>query len=142
MLINRAVTGALTAVLGALIACLPNFIWPIGEHCRQMMMECAAAAKTEYGIGVLIVFLAILMGFAESREIRMGIGIGLGFIGILAALIATVLIGFCDGTCSPHCTCNPITVPVIAGLGTATALISFINAFYLNRREHETKEKK
>lgn len=137
MLINRAVTGASTAVLGALIACVPNFIWPIGEHCRQMIMECVAAAKTEYGIGVLIVFLAILLGFAESREIRVGIGIGLGFIGILAALVATVLIGFCDGSCSPHCTCNPMTAPVMAGLGIAVALISFINVFYLSRRKHE-----
>jgi uncharacterized membrane protein len=135
MLINRAVTGVSTAVLGALIASVPNFIWPIGEHCRQMMMECVAAAKTEYGIGVLIVFLAILMGFAESREIRMGIGIGLGFIGILAALIATVLIGFCDGTCSPHCTCNPMAAPVMTGLGIAAALISFINVIYLSRRK-------
>lgn len=98
-------------------------------------MECVAAAKTEYGIGVLIVFLAILLGFAESREIRMGIGIGLGFVGILAALVATVLIGFCDGSCSSHCTCNPMTAPVMAGMGIAAALISFINVFYLSRRK-------
>jgi hypothetical protein len=130
------VTGISTAILGVLIACIPNIIWPIGEHCRQMMMECVAAAKVEYGIGVLIVFLAILAGFAESREIRIGISIGQGFVGILAALIATVLVGFCDGACSGQCACNSMTAPVIAVLGIATALAAFINAIYLNRRKH------
>ncbi|HWQ79779.1 MAG TPA: DUF4418 family protein [Anaerovoracaceae bacterium] len=135
-MINRMVTGISTAILGALIACVPNFIWPIGEHCREMMMGCVSAAKTEYGIGVLIVFLAILLGFAESREIRTGISIGLGFIGILAALVATVLVGFCDGSCA-QCACNPMAAPVMAALGIAVALISFINAIYLSRMKRK-----
>lgn len=129
------VTGISTAILGALIACIPNFIWPVGEHCRETMMECVAAAKMEYGIGVLIVFLAILLGFAESGEIRTGISTGLGFIGVLAALTATVLVGFCDGNCT-QCACNPVTAPVMAALGIAVVLISFINVFYLCRKKH------
>lgn len=133
MIKNRIITGVSTAILGTLIACIPNFIWPIGESCRSLMSECAAVAKAEYGIGVLIIFLAILLGFVESREIRLGISIGLGFVGILAALIATVLIGFCDGSCNPHCTCNPINAPLTAALGILTSAISFGNAFYLSR---------
>lgn len=97
-------------------------------------MGCVAAAKTEYGIGVLIVFLAILLAFVESREIRMGISAALGLIGILASLFATVLLGFCDGSCSMECTCNPVTGPLVAALGLLTAVISFINVFYLGKR--------
>jgi uncharacterized membrane protein len=134
---SRLITGISTAILGAFIACVPNFIWPIGEHCRQMMMECVAAAKTEYGIGVLIVFLAILLGFTESREIRIGISTGLGFVGILAALVATVLVGFCDGACSQQCACNPMTAPLMSALGILVAVVSFINAFYLSRSKHK-----
>lgn len=132
---NRVITGISTAILGVLIACIPNFILTIGPHCRIAMMECVYTAKAEYGIGVTIVFLAVLLGFAESREIRLGISTGLGFVGILAALIATVLMGFCDGSCN-QCACNPLTAPLMAALGILVAVISFINVFYLSRTKH------
>ncbi len=130
---NRAITGISTVLLGALIACVPNFILPICPHCQSMMMKCIWAAKAEFGVGVVIMFLAVLLAFVDSGGIRSGVGAALGFIGILSALIATVLIGFCDGSCSPDCGCNPMTAQVMAGLGILTAVISFINVFYLSR---------
>ena len=136
ILVNRIITGVSIAVLGALIACIPSFIFPIGDQCRRMMMECVAAAKAEYGIGVLIVFLAILLAFVEPREIRMGISAALGLVGILASLFATVLLGFCDGSCSMECTCNPAAGPLVAALGLLTSVISFINVFYLGRSKN------
>lgn len=99
-------------------------------------MKCAAVAKAEYGIGVLIVFLAILLAFVESSEIRMGISAALGLIGILASLSATVLPGFCGGSCGMGCTCNPATGPLVAALGLLTSVISFINVFYLGRSKN------
>lgn len=133
---NRAITGISTVLLGALIACVPNFILPVCTHCQSMMMKCICAAKAEFGIGVVIMFLAVLLAFVDSGEIRTGVSAALGFIGIFSALIANVLIGFCDGSCSPNCGCSPITAPLMAGLGILVAVISFINVFYLCRSKN------
>jgi hypothetical protein len=135
-LANRAITGISTVLLGALIACVPNFILPICPHCQSMMMKCIWAAKAEFGVGVVVMFLAVLLAFVDSREIRLGVSAALGFVGIFSALIAKVLIGFCDGSCSPNCGCNPVTEPVMAGLGILVAVISFINVFYLSRSKN------
>lgn len=133
---NRIITGASTAILGTLIAIVPNFILTICPHCQGMMMKCSWSAKAEFGVGVLIIFLAILLALVDSREIRLGISISLGFIGILASLIAKVLIGFCDGSCSPDCSCNPITAPLMTVLGILVAVLSFVNAIYLSRTKN------
>jgi hypothetical protein len=135
-MINRIITGISTVILGAMIACVPNFILPICPYCQSMMMKCTWAAKSEFGIGVLITFLAILLALVESKEIRLGISTALGFAGILAALIAKVLIGFCGGSCSEACSCNPSTASLMAALGILTAVISFINVFYLSRMKN------
>lgn len=130
---NRVITGVSTIIIGGLIACVPNFILTVCPYCQGMMGKCTWAAKTEFGVGALIAFLAILLAFVESKEIRMGISTALGFIGIFAALIAKVLIGFCDGSCSQECSCNPRTAPLMIALGILLAAISFLNVFYLSR---------
>ncbi len=76
------------------------------------------------------------LAFVESREVRMGIGVALGFVGILSALTATVLIGFCSGDCSTECSCSPATGPLMATLGMIVGIISFGNTFYLSGRKH------
>ncbi len=97
-MVNRMITGISTAILGALISIVPNFLFfALCPYCHSMAMKCSWAAKAEFGVGVLIVFLAILLTFVESGKIRMGISTGMGFVGILSLLISTVLIGFCDG---------------------------------------------
>lgn len=131
-MINRVVMGISSVLLGALIACVPNFILTVSDYCRHMEMGCVWAAKAEFGVGVLIVFLGILLALVEAREIRMGISTALGFIGILSLLMSRIIIGFCDGTCSPECTCSSLTIPVMTGLSVAVSVISFINAFYLS----------
>lgn len=133
---NKAITGISTILLGALIACLPNFILPICTHCQVMMMKCSWAAKAEFGVGVMIMFLGVLLAFVDSREIRTGVSAALGFIGIFSALIATVLIGFCDGSCSPNCACSPMTATLTTALGILVAVISFINVFYLSHTKN------
>lgn len=130
---NRAITGISTVLLGALIACVPNFILQICPHCQSMMMKCSWTAKVEFGVGAMIMFLGVLLAFVDSREIRMGVSAALGFIGIFSALIAKVLIGFCDGNCNPNCECSPATAALTAALGILVAVISFINVFYLCR---------
>ena len=133
---NRVITGVSTVILGALIACVPNFILTVCPYCQSMMEKCTWAAKAEFGVGALIAFLAILLAFVESKEIRMGISTALGFIGIFAALIANVLIGFCDGSCSPECSCSPRTAPLMIALSILLTAISFLNVFYLSRAKN------
>lgn len=135
-MINRIITGVSTILLGALIAGVPNFILTVCPYCQNMMGRCTWAAKTEYGVGVLIMFLGILLAFVESREIRTGVSAALGFIGVLAALTATVLVGFCSGSCSQECSCSPITTTLMAALGILISVISFINVFYLSRTKN------
>ncbi len=135
-MINRVVTGISTVILGGLIACVPNFILTICPYCQGMAMRCSWAAKAEFGVGVLIVFLGILLAFVESGDTRMGISTALGFVGILAAMVVKVLIGLCDGSCSPDCSCSTLTAPLLMTLGIITAALSFINAFYLSRAKN------
>mgnify|MGYP002351904027 CR=1 FL=1 len=133
---NRAITGISAIILGLLTAGVPNFVLPVCHHCQEMMMKCIWAAKAEYGIGVLIVFLGILLAFAESEEIRTGISAALGFIGILTILVARVLIGFCDGSCDPECSCRPLTAPLMTVFGVLCAVIFFANVFYLIKKKN------
>lgn len=129
---NKLLVGVSTAILGALIAVVPNFTpLQICEVCQRMAMKCSWAAKAEFGIGVLILFLSILLIFTESREIRLGVSAAMGMVGVLSTLIAKVLIGFCGGECCSDCTCSSLTPPVMTGLGIIVALIAFINVIYL-----------
>ena len=131
-MINKLLIGVSSAILGALIAVVPNFTsLQICELCQRMAMKCSWAAKAEFGIGVLILFLSILLIFTESREIRLGVSAALGMVGVLSALIAKVLIGFCGGECCSGCTCSPLTPSVMTGLGIVIAVIAFINVIYL-----------
>jgi hypothetical protein len=130
---NKIVSGIFLALLGGLIAIAPNLL--ISQHCLNMQMKCFCIAKMELGIGILIIVLALLFICFESRETKLGISLSLVLIGVFSALIATVLIGFCNGTCSTDCSCNPATSLIIAILGTLVALISFMNFMTLNHRK-------
>lgn len=135
-LINRVITGVSAVVLGILIASIPNFIMTVCPYCHSMAMKCSWAAKAEFGTGVLIALLGILLAFAEPVDIRMGISTMLGFAGVIAALVAKVLIGFYDGDCSWECSCDPNVATVESVLGAAVAVIFFINVFYLSRAKN------
>ncbi|MDF3002523.1 MAG: hypothetical protein K0Q48_2642 [Bacillota bacterium] len=136
-MINKILAGVSTAVLGVLIAAVPNFTpLQICELCQRMAMKCSWAAKAEFGVGVLILFLSILLIFSESKDVRLGVSAALGMVGILSTLIAKVLIGFCAGDCCSGCTCSPLTPPVMTGLGIAVAAIAFINVIYLLQKKN------
>lgn len=100
-----------------------------------MKMKCLWTAKAELGIGILIFILALLFIYFESRETRIGISLSLSLLGILSVLTATVLIGFCNGSCSKECTCNPATSLVMAILSTFVTLISFVNFILLSKSD-------
>ncbi len=126
----RMIAGISMAVLGALISVIPNFGYlQVCRHCHDIEMM----AKVEFGFGVLIIFLSILLTFTESKDTRLVMSASLGLIGIFSALIAKVLIGFRDGNCSPDCSCSLCTVLCLMTLGILLFIIAFIYVFYLWR---------
>lgn len=134
---NKIIVGISLAILGGLIAVVPNFTpLQICELCQRMSMKCSWAAKAEFGVGVLILFLCILLIFTESKEIRLGLSTALGMVGVLSIMIGNVLIGFCGGDCCTGCTCSPLTPPVMTALGAAVTVIAFANAIYLMRNKN------
>lgn len=128
---NKIVPGISLAILGAIISIAPNFL--IGQQCINMKMKCFWAARTEVGIGILIIILALLLICFKSREAKLGISLSLALIGAFGALIATVLIGFCNGSCSMKCTCSSASLLVMTLLGMLVVVISLVNFMLLKK---------
>lgn len=129
---NKMASGISLALLGAIISFMPNFL--MGHHCLQNLgTKCYFAAKTEFGIGILIILLAIFFIYFDSKEIKFGISFSLSLVGIFSALTPSLLIGFCSGSCSMQCTCNSATSLIMIILSILVTLISFVNCILLNR---------
>ena len=129
---NKTISGIFLAILGGLISIAPFFL--ISQHCLDMGMKCFWAAKTELGIGALIILLALFFILFDSREIKMGISLSLTLVGILSALIPTALVGLCNGRCSVGCMCNSASSLIMAALSLLVILISFITFIQLKNR--------
>jgi hypothetical protein len=128
---NKYVSGILMAILGALIAFLPTRL--IDTHCITGQMKCFWAGKTELGLGILIVILALLFLYFESRETRLGLSLALALIGVLSALVSSVLIGFCCGSHGMKCVCSPAAPYLMTGLNILVVLASLLNLFQLRK---------
>ncbi len=129
---NKTISGIALAILGALISITPRFL--ICPHCISMGMRCLGTAKTELGVGILIVLLALFFVYFKSREIRLGISLSLALIGIFSVLVPTMLIGVCNGSCGAECTCNAASSLITAILGVLVMFISFVNFMILNKK--------
>lgn len=136
---NKTLSGIVLAILGALISFMPK--WLMDEHCINARMNCFWSGKAELGIGLLIVILALLLIYFESKEIRMGINLSLALIGIFSALITSVLIGFCGGSCGAKCTCSPAATYIMTGLGVLVTILSCLNLFQLNKIQLKKNKK-
>jgi hypothetical protein len=131
---NRIITGAAAAVLGVLISVIPTFVLPVCNFCHGMAMKCSGAVKAEYGIGVAILFFAVLISFAETNKIRFWISTALALAGMIAAVIGKTML--CGGSCKAECSCSSAAPTVMTVLGILTTVIFIINAIYLQRRKN------
>jgi drug/metabolite transporter (DMT)-like permease len=131
-LTGKIIWGVILGILGAMISVVPNFILRTCEHCMDMGMKCPTAAKAEFIIGVMILLMAVFFIASESNQARWGISVGMVMLGILTALMATIIIGFCDGSCSTECTCSSLRAPAMIAMGTLVSLISLVNSFFLS----------
>jgi len=122
---NKYVTGILTAILGALIAFLPTRL--IDTHCISERVQCFWAGKMELGLGILIVILSLLFLYFDSRDMRMGLSLALALVGVLSALVSSVLIGYCCGSHGMKCVCSPAAPYIMTGLNILVVLVSLYN---------------
>ena len=130
----RILTGTAAAVLGFLISVLPAFVFPVCDFCQSMGMKCVGAVKAEYGMGVAVLFLAVLIGFTEAERIRFWMSLAIALIGIPVAFVGKTML--CGGDCNPQCSCNPLTPWLVTGLGILTTVIFLINAISLRRSKN------
>lgn len=136
---NRTISGFLLAILGALISIAPIFL--TSQRCLTIKMRCFATARIELGVGILIFILALFFIYCESKEIRLGTSLSLTFIGIFSALVPTVLLGVCNGSCGKECTCNSASSIIMAILGIFVTVVSFINFIRLNEKQTKLNAK-
>lgn len=125
---NRIITGIYFALLGALISAGPQSIFKVCEPTSDKVMKCLWTATAEIGVGIVIVLLGIFLLALKSSQARLGVSISVAFMGILAALFPTVLIGVC-----PKVTmrCHMLTLPALLVLSVFIVLGALINCFYL-----------
>lgn len=128
---ERGIFGVLFILLGGLIAIGPQTFFKVCDT-TEKMMKCHWTAQAELGVGALIAVLGILILVIASRQIRIGITIGIVLNGILTILIPNALIGVCK---SNHMHCHALTLPALTLLGIVTVVVGIVNIIYLSKKE-------
>lgn len=123
---------AILFILAVVMVLLPVLIAPT---CPMMpngkFMKCHWMGKAVEGIGVMMALISLIMIFAKSSGLRMGLGIANILAGVLA-LSQTKLIGGCK---SPEMACNARTIP---GIYLVAGVFIVISIFYvIKNRNYE-----
>ena len=80
----------------------------------EKVMKCHWTARVELGVGLAIAVLGAFIILIASRQLRIGLTIGIIVNSILVILIPNVLIGVCKKT---HMRCHALTLPALTVLG-------------------------
>lgn len=133
---KRITVGAIFILLGLLISLGPSTIFAVcGPMDDGKFMKCHWTERAELGIGLGIVFLAVLSIIYTSKEVRAGLLLGIATMASISILIPTVLIGVCGGE---HMQCNSLTRPALVVIGFISLVIALVQVFILlKRRESE-----
>ncbi|MCX6689666.1 MAG: DUF4418 family protein [Methanoregula sp.] len=144
---NRSLllAGALV-ILGALIVITPWYIFPVCEakgvssHSMSPMasvagsdqstgmstgalMKCGYTARAEAAVGALVIIAGLALIALPNRISRKAVGIaGIG-LGVVTALIPTILIGVCNAADAP---CRIGTLPALIILGILTIVVGIL----------------
>lgn len=133
-MIKRIFVGILYIILGLLVAIGPQTLFPAcGAHDGKFM-KCHWTAQAELGIGLTIAILGLLLILIASRQLRIGISIGIFLNAILELLIPNALIGVCG---SLQMNCRILTLPALNILGVLVALSAVINIWFLWNKDRK-----
>lgn len=125
----RITSSILFVIYGVLLAVGPHTIFAVCEQ-GEKMMRCGWAAKVETGLGIFVIYLAVINILCKEKNARFWLGFS--FIGaiLLAILIPAVIIGGCG---MAEMACRAVAYPVIYILSGLALLFSIGNTLYLKR---------
>ncbi len=121
--------GALLVLIGVIIALTGWFIFPVCEMHglytetktgTKLPMPCGYTARSETGIGALIIVAGGLLLARRTRETRQAVGVFSIATGVLVILYPTFIIGMCK--VADH-TCRQLTLPALEILGVIVVII-------------------
>lgn len=134
---NRIITGIFFLVTGLLISLGPTYLFKVCEAMGDDFMKCHWTARAEIGIGLLLAVFGVISIVVSSVHIRLGLHIGAGLTGILAASVPTVLIGVCA---MPGMHCHAIAAPSILVISLLVVVTSILSSFYLIRQSRSSED--
>jgi hypothetical protein len=101
--------------------CEVNGMYAMLQSGKTLPMPCGWTARAEVGVGALVVFVGLLLQFAQSAETKRMIGlfgIALGILAILFPLYITKMCGVAEHPC------NLVTKPFLILIGVVIAIIA------------------
>ncbi len=99
-----------------------------GSSAMDSPMKCSWTARAEIGVGGVIAIVGLLLIFTASSQIRFGLNLAVGFMGLLSFLLPSVFIGVCG---SDRMGCRSLTLPVLSILSGSVMAVSIFNGIYL-----------
>ena len=126
------IIGVVAIVLGFLVGAVPHYIFPVCQYFgmlietaagKQVPMKCYWTGNAEIALGAMIVITGLLLIVGKQKESRMLLGVVLGALGVMVALMPTYLIGVCATLDHP---CHAGTQPALILLGVITIIVGMI----------------
>lgn len=133
------ILGAIAALIGVLVMATPRYILPVCEHYGRLMetkmgmmipMKCSWTAQGELGVGLVILFAALLLMLSRQAETKRMLNAILVALGIVVILLPTTLIGVCP---NPEMPCN-LTAPALELLGGLLVVVAALGIYAASRR--------
>ena len=126
------IAGVIAIVLGFIVAAVPHYIFPVCQYYgmlletaagTQVPMKCFWTGNAEIALGAMMIVTGLLLVVSRQKESRMLLGVVLGSLGVMVALLPTYLIGVCSTLDHP---CHAGTQPALILLGVITIIVAII----------------
>jgi hypothetical protein len=129
---NRIISGAVTVMLGLLVALGPQFLFKVCAPMGHGFSRCHWSGQGEIGVGALIAALGIALLIFTESNVRLGLTIGVFFSSIIALCIPHALIGGCG---MMSMACRRVAFPALTVIGFILLSGAAANAAYLIREK-------
>ena len=130
--ITGRIAGVIAIVLGFIVAAVPHYIFPVCQYYgmlletaagTQVPMKCFWTGNAEIALGAMMIVTGLLLVVSRQKESRMLLGVVLGSLGVMVALVPTYLIGVCAVLDHP---CHAGTQPALILLGVIIIIVAII----------------